>query len=35
MTQNMLLGERSDMDHILYAIQKVQKYSGELAKRAA
>ena len=35
MTQSMLLGERSDMDHILEAISKVQKHSDELAKRTA
>ena len=35
MGQNMLLGERSDMDDILEAIRKVQKHSDELAKRTA
>jgi dTDP-4-amino-4,6-dideoxygalactose transaminase len=35
MGQNMLLGERNDMDNILEAIRKVQKHSDELAKRAA
>jgi dTDP-4-amino-4,6-dideoxygalactose transaminase len=32
MTQNMLLAERSDMDHILEAIQRIQAYGAELAK---
>jgi dTDP-4-amino-4,6-dideoxygalactose transaminase len=31
-TQNMLLGERSDMDHILEAIGKVHAHSAALAK---
>jgi len=35
MTQNMLLGDRSDMDHVLEAIRKVQIHSDALAKRAA
>jgi dTDP-4-amino-4,6-dideoxygalactose transaminase len=34
MTQNMLLAERSDMDHILEAIRKVKAHSAELAKAA-
>lgn len=34
MTQNMLLAERSDMDHILEAIRKIQAHSAELAKAA-
>jgi dTDP-4-amino-4,6-dideoxygalactose transaminase len=33
-TQNMLLAERSDMDHILQAIRKIQTHSAELAKAA-
>ena len=32
MTQNLLLADRSDMDHILEAIQKIQAHSAELAK---
>ncbi len=32
--QNMLLAERGDMDQILEAIQKIQKFSAELAKQA-
>jgi hypothetical protein len=32
MTQNMLLAERSDMDHILEAIGKIQAHSAVLAK---
>jgi dTDP-4-amino-4,6-dideoxygalactose transaminase len=31
-TQNMLLADRSNMDHILEAIRKVQAHSAELAK---
>lgn len=31
-TQNLLLGTREDMDQIAQAIQKIQKYAGELAK---
>jgi dTDP-4-amino-4,6-dideoxygalactose transaminase len=34
MTQNMLLGERGDMDHILEAIQKIHSHSAEVAKAA-
>ena len=34
MTQNMLLADRSDMDHILEAIRKVHAHSAELAKAA-
>jgi dTDP-4-amino-4,6-dideoxygalactose transaminase len=34
MTQNLLLAERSDMDHILEAIRKIQAHSAELAKAA-
>ncbi len=34
MTQNMLLADRSDMDHILGAIRKVQAHSAALAKTA-
>ncbi len=34
-TQNMLLADRSDMDHILEAIRKVQAHSSALAKAAA
>jgi dTDP-4-amino-4,6-dideoxygalactose transaminase len=34
MGQNMLLAERSDMDHILEAIRKVQAHSAALAKAA-
>jgi dTDP-4-amino-4,6-dideoxygalactose transaminase len=32
MTQNLLLADRSDMDHILEAIQKIQIHSAVLAK---
>jgi perosamine synthetase len=32
MTQNMLLADRSDMDHILEAIRKIQAHSAVLAK---
>jgi dTDP-4-amino-4,6-dideoxygalactose transaminase len=32
MTQNILLADRSNMDHILEAIRKVQAHSAELAK---
>jgi dTDP-4-amino-4,6-dideoxygalactose transaminase len=32
MTQNMLLGDRSDMDQILEAIRKIQTHSAALAK---
>lgn len=32
MTQNMLLAERSDLDHIIAAIRKIQAHSAELAK---
>jgi dTDP-4-amino-4,6-dideoxygalactose transaminase len=31
-TQNMLLGDRSSIDHIVEAIQKVQAHSAEVAK---
>lgn len=31
-TQNMLLGERSDMDQIADAVRKIQAHAGELAK---
>jgi dTDP-4-amino-4,6-dideoxygalactose transaminase len=31
-TQNMLLGERSDMDQIAEAVRKIQAHAGELAK---
>ncbi len=31
--QNMLLADRSAMDHILEAIQKIKAYSAELAKK--
>jgi len=34
MGQNMLLADRSAMDHILEAIRKIRAYSAELAKRA-
>ena len=34
-TQNMLLADRSDMDHILEAIRKVQAHSAALAKAAS
>jgi dTDP-4-amino-4,6-dideoxygalactose transaminase len=34
MTQNMLLGERSDMDQILEAIQRIHAHSAEVAKAA-
>jgi perosamine synthetase len=32
MTQNMLLGDRGDMDHILEGIRKIQTHSAALAK---
>ncbi len=32
MSQNLLLAERSDMDHILAAIRKIQAHSADLAK---
>jgi dTDP-4-amino-4,6-dideoxygalactose transaminase len=32
MTQNMLLGDRKDMDHILEAIRKIQTHSSALVK---
>jgi len=32
MTQNLLLADRSDLDHIPEAIRKIQAYSAELAK---
>jgi dTDP-4-amino-4,6-dideoxygalactose transaminase len=32
LTQNLLLGDRSDMDHILEAIEKIHAYSAKLAK---
>lgn len=32
MTQNMLLADRSEMDHILEAVHKIHEYSGELAR---
>lgn len=32
LTQNMLLGERSDMDQIAEAVRKIQKHAGDLAK---
>jgi len=32
MTQNMLLADRCDMDHVLEAIRKIQANSAELAK---
>ncbi len=32
MTQNMLLAERGDIDHIIGAIRKIQTHSAELAK---
>ena len=35
MTQNMLLADRSDMDHILDAIRKVQTHSAALVKAAS
>ena len=31
-TQNMLLGERSDMDQIVEAVRKIQAHAGELAR---
>jgi hypothetical protein len=31
-TQNLLLAERADVDHILEAIRKIQKHAGALAK---
>lgn len=34
MTQNMLLTERADMDHIIEAIRKIQAHSAALAKSA-
>ena len=34
MTQNMLLGDRSDMDQILEAIQRIHAHSAEVAKAA-
>ena len=34
MTQNMLLADRSDMDHIVEAIRKIQAHSAALAKAA-
>jgi len=32
MTQNMLLAERGDIDHIVEAVRKIQTHSAELAK---
>jgi len=32
LTQNLLLADRGDMDHILEAIRKVQTHSAALAK---
>jgi len=34
-TQNMLLGDRRDMDHVLEAIRKVQRHSAALVKAAS
>lgn len=34
LSQNMLLADRSAMDHILDAIRKIRAYSEELAKKA-
>ena len=34
MTQNVLLGGRSDMDQIIEAVRKIQTHSAELVKRA-
>jgi perosamine synthetase len=34
MTQNMLLANRSDLDHIVEAVRKIQAHSAELAKTA-
>ena len=34
MTQNLLLAERRDMDHIIEAVRKIQAHSGALAKEA-
>ena len=34
MGQNMLLADRSDMDHILEAIRKIKTHSAALAKKA-
>jgi hypothetical protein len=34
MGQNMLLADRSAIDHILEAIRKIRAYSAELAKKA-
>lgn len=31
--QNMLLAEKSDMDNIIQAIEKIKKFSGDLAKK--
>ena len=31
-SQNMLLADRADIDHIIAAIRKLKDYSGELAK---
>jgi dTDP-4-amino-4,6-dideoxygalactose transaminase len=35
MTQNLLLAERGDLDHIALAIRRIQEHSAELAKAAA
>jgi hypothetical protein len=32
MTQNLLLAERADMNHIVEAIRKIQAHSAELVK---
>jgi hypothetical protein len=32
MTQNLLLADRRDMDHIIEAVQKIQSHSAALAK---
>ena len=34
MTQNMLLADRSNMDHIIEAIRKIHAHSAALAKKA-
>ena len=34
MTQNMLLADRSAIDHIVEAVGKIHAHSGELAKKA-
>ena len=34
LTQTMLLGPRTDMDHVIAAVRKIQKHAGDLARQS-